>query len=73
MLRMFEAGPEGFVGGLSAGNYRSITGAPSATATRDLADLVKLGVLRRTGEHKATRYYLVGLVSELDGTTHDRL
>ena len=58
ILRMFEAGPDGFVGGLSAGNYMCITGAPSATATRDLADLVVLGVLRRTGERKATRYYL---------------
>ena len=55
---MFEAGPEGFLGGLSAGNYMTITGAPSATATRDLADLVALGVLQRTGERKATRYYL---------------
>lgn len=58
ILRMFEAGPEGFVGGLSAGNYMSITSAPSATATRDLAGLVTLSVLRRTGARKATRYHL---------------
>ena len=58
LLRLFEAGPEGFAGGLSAKNYRSITGAPSATATRDLADMVALGVLRRSGELKATRYFL---------------
>ena len=58
ILRMFEAGPEGFLGGLSAGNYMTITSAPSATATRDLADLVALDVLQRTGERKATRYYL---------------
>jgi Fic family protein len=58
VLRMFEAGPEGFLGGLSAGNYMRITGAPSATATRDLADLVAMGVLTRTGERKATRYHL---------------
>ena len=38
VLRMFTAGPEGFTGGLSAGNYRSITGAAPATATRDLSD-----------------------------------
>ena len=57
LLRLFEAGPEGFAGGLSAKIYRSITGAPSATATRDLADMVALGVLRRTGELKTARYF----------------
>ncbi len=58
VLRLFAAGPEGFIGGLSAGNYMSITGAPPATATRDLASLVSLGVLRRSGDRKATRYHL---------------
>jgi Fic family protein len=58
VLRMFAAGPDGFIGGLSAGKYRGITGAPPATATRDLADLVALGVLSRTGERKSTRYHL---------------
>jgi Fic family protein len=58
VLRMFAAGPEGFTGGLSASNYRGITGAAPATATRDLADLVALDVLLRTGERKATRYHL---------------
>jgi Fic family protein len=71
VLRMFEAGPEGFVGGMSAGNYMSITGAPSATATRDLADLVERGVLRRTGERKATRYYLIAPALEGDRHSHD--
>lgn len=58
LLRVFAEGPDGFRGGLSAANYRTITDAPSATATRDLADLVRLGALRREGELKATRYYL---------------
>ncbi len=58
VLRMFAAGPDGFIGGLSAGNYMRITGAPPATSTRDLADLVELGVLYRAGERKATRYHL---------------
>lgn len=58
VLRMFAAGPEGFTGGLSASNYRGISGAAPATATRDLADLVALEVLGRTGERKATRYHL---------------
>lgn len=58
LLRMFEAGPEGFAGGLSAKNYMTITGAPTATATRDLAELVTLGALTRTGDLKSTRYHL---------------
>ncbi|NOV30060.1 Fic family protein [Methylomonas sp. ZR1] len=58
LARMFREGPDGFTGGLSADKYRSITGAPSATATRDLQDLVAKGVLFRTGERKHTRYYL---------------
>ena len=58
LLRMFAAGPEGFVGGLSAANYMKITAAPPATATRDLASLITIGALTRTGENKATRYQL---------------
>jgi Fic family protein len=58
LLRMLREGPEGFHGGLSAGNYASITGASPATATRDLADLVAKGALRREGELKYARYYL---------------
>ncbi|MFP5076960.1 Fic family protein [Rhizobium sp. YIM 134829] len=58
LLRMFEAGPEGFEGGLSASKYATITGAPPATVTRDLNDLVERGALVRTGERKSTRYHL---------------
>ncbi|MBI1685614.1 Fic family protein [Caulobacter hibisci] len=59
LLRLFAAGPEGFKGGLSAANYMTITGAPSATTTRDLSGLVELGALAKTGANKATRYHLV--------------
>ncbi|MCY3624931.1 MAG: Fic family protein [Candidatus Dadabacteria bacterium] len=58
LLRMFEEGPEGFAGGLSAENYISITKATRPTATRDLSDLVAKGALARTGERKSTRYHL---------------
>lgn len=58
LLRMFREGPEGFKGGLSAGNYTTITGASPATTTRDLADLVEKGALIRTGERKHARYAL---------------
>jgi Fic family protein len=58
LLRMLREGPEGFRGGLSAGNYATITGASAPTATRDLADLVEKSALTRTGEHRHTRYFL---------------
>lgn len=58
LLRMLAEGHDGFTGGLSAGNYATITGAPPATVTRDLSDLVEKDVLLRTGERKATRYRL---------------
>jgi Fic family protein len=58
VLRLFREGPEGFKGGLSAGNYSMITGASPATTTRDLGDLVDKGALIRTGERKHARYAL---------------
>ena len=56
LLRMLREGLEGFKGGLSAGNYVTITGASPATATRDLADLVAKKALVRTGERRHARY-----------------
>lgn len=58
ILRLFREGPDGFKGGLSAGNYSTITGASPATTTRDLAGLVEKGALLRTGERKHARYAL---------------
>lgn len=58
LVRMMREGPDGFEGGLSAGKYSTITAAPPATARRDLAELVELGALVRTGERKGTRYWL---------------
>lgn len=58
LLRMFQEGPEGFKGGMSAGNYSSITGASPATTTRDLADLTEKEGLIREGERRHARYKL---------------
>lgn len=58
ILRLFQAGPEGFVGGISANNYKTIAGATAPTATRDLRNLVEIGALFRTGDKKSTRYWL---------------
>jgi len=58
LLRVFAAGPDGFEGGLSAGNYKSLAKTTPATVTRDLHDLVEKGALLRSGERKGTRYRL---------------
>src|SRR6185503_13729449 len=58
LLRLFQEGPNGFQGGLSAEKYIAITGASKATATRDLNELVELGALFKTGELRHTRYWL---------------
>ncbi len=58
LLRMLREGPDGFRGGLSAGNYITITGATTATASRDLADMVAKGVLNREGERRHARYHV---------------
>ncbi|MDB2613847.1 Fic family protein [Chlamydiales bacterium] len=58
LLRIFAEGIMGFSGGLSAENYIAITKTSRATATRDLADLVKKGALYKTGELRHTRYWI---------------
>jgi Fic family protein len=56
LLRVLREGPEGFAGGLSAGNYIAMTGASTATASRDLADMIAKGALIRIGERRHARY-----------------
>jgi len=58
LFRLMRAGIDGFIGGLPASKYMALTGAPAATARRDLGHLVELGALRRTGQLKGTRYWL---------------
>lgn len=55
--RMLREGPEGFRGGMSAQKYTKITGCSKATATRDLAELLKMGAIsKREGGGRSTRY-----------------
>lgn len=56
--RLLDDGDSGFLGGLNADKYMKMTSTSKATATRDLADLVKNGLLRSTGQGKAVRYYV---------------
>lgn len=56
--RMFDAGPEGFEGGMNARKYMAITKASKATATRDLQHLLELGAFVQEGGGRSTRYGL---------------
>jgi Fic family protein len=65
--RLSKAGPAGFKGGLSAKNYIRIAQTTASTATRDLQDLVEKGILKREGERKGARYYLVQIQPDENG------
>ena len=54
--RMLEAGPGNLEGGMTVRKYRALTGASTATASRDLADLAAAGLLARAGAGRSTRY-----------------
>jgi Fic family protein len=58
LKRLLDAGKGSFEGGLSAEKYANLTGASKATATRDLTDLVKAGLLVSTGRGRGTRYWV---------------
>ncbi|MDR5761764.1 Fic family protein [Caballeronia sp. LZ035] len=55
---LFDAGPEGFEGGMSTRKYESIGGTSRATASRELIELEDMGLVRRVGAGRSTRYYL---------------
>ncbi len=59
LARIFEEGPNGFQGGMTAKKYMAITGVSKATATRDLARLAEIGALRSVGSGRAVRYELL--------------
>lgn len=54
--RMLEDGPDSFEGGMSAKKYMAITKTSKPTATRDLQDLAKMGVIVPEGGGRSTRY-----------------
>ncbi|WP_034061493.1 Fic family protein [Lacinutrix jangbogonensis] len=58
VTRFFNAGHQGFDGGLSAENYTRIAKTSASTATRDLKDMVDKKMVIKTGELKGTRYWL---------------
>jgi Fic family protein len=56
--RMFQEGPKGFEGGMTAKKHMSINQTSKATATRDLSVLEKLGAFIITGSGRNTNYHL---------------
>ena len=56
--KMFEAGHEGFKGGMTAKKYISINKTSKATATRDLQYLSEIGVLKMQGGGRSVSYIL---------------
>jgi Fic family protein len=54
--RLLDEGNGGFLGGLNVRKYIKMTGTSKPTATRDLGDLVRYGLLRVRGQGKAVRY-----------------
>lgn len=58
VMKMLDAGPEGFKGGMTAQKYMSITKVAKATATRDLREMVEGTVLLVAGGGRSTHYVL---------------
>ncbi len=56
--RMFDAGSEGFEGGMNATKYMSITKTSKATATRDLQHLSEIKAFIAHGGGRSTSYHL---------------
>jgi Fic family protein len=54
--KMLDAGKDGFEGGMTAKKYISIAKTTKATATRDLQELVTLGILRQNLAGRSTNY-----------------
>lgn len=58
VTKMFDAGTEGFEGGMNARKYISITKSSKATATRDLQYLLDQCILTTSGGGRSTHYFL---------------
>jgi len=56
--KLYDAGPDGFSGGLSTEKYVNLCGVSRATAYRELTALCEAGLLSQTGSGRGTRYQL---------------
>jgi len=56
VVKMLDAGPDGFKGGMNASKYMSMAKVSKATATRDLQHLADIGALSPVGAGRSARY-----------------
>ena len=57
MKKLLDAGPKGYEGGMTTRKHEQISQTSTPTAARDLIELERLGLLKRQGEGRSTRYY----------------
>lgn len=56
--KLYDAGPDGFAGGMSTEKYVNLCSVSRTTAYRELTSLCEMGVLVQTGVGRGTRYRL---------------
>lgn len=56
--KMIAILPKAFEGGMTNKKYQSITGVSKPTASRDLTELVQLGILEKVGGGRSTAYQI---------------
>lgn len=57
MKKLLDAGPKGYLGGMTTRKHQRIAQTSTPTAARDLIELEQLGLLTRYGAGRSTRYY----------------
>lgn len=57
MLKLLDAGPKGYEGGMTTRKHARISQTSTPTAARDLTELARLGLLTIRGDGRSTRYY----------------
>lgn len=57
MRKLLDAGPKGYVGGMTTRKHESISEVSTPTAARDLIDLENRGLLVKQGKGRSVRYY----------------
>ena len=57
MKKLLDAGPKGYEGGITTRKHERILQTSTPTAARDLIELERLGLLKKFGDGRSTRYY----------------
>lgn len=57
MLKLLDAGPKSYEGGMTTRKHARIAQTSTPTAARDLTELARLGLLTIRGDGRSTRYY----------------